>query len=152
MICVTHIKKLKLFDCQASDDKRALRGRQPTSFIASIWFVLCYFKLFCRYIVQICCKKAKKNWSPLTRRLARPCLNPAPKKQQNGRGEARPVPVEAQPCTKILAKKPIFLLIQQIVSFSLPFSSLLFSFLLFSSLFFFKSLRTMLLPSGGGSQ
>jgi len=42
---------------QANDFKRALRGKQPTSFIVFILFVLCYFNLFCRYLSKYDTKK-----------------------------------------------------------------------------------------------
>ena len=44
---------------QANDFKRALCGRQPTSLIASILFVLCCFNLFCRYLSKYDAKKRK---------------------------------------------------------------------------------------------
>ena len=105
MVYVTQIEKLKLFDRQASDDKRALRGRQPTSFIAFIWFVLCYFNLFCRYTIQILCEKMEKKLEPVDQKVGTTHAYggtavpvEAPKKQQIGMMEARPVPVEARPC------------------------------------------------------
>jgi len=57
MVYVTQIEKHKSSNRQANDDKKALRGRQPTSFIAFILFVLCYFNLFCKYFVQDDAKK-----------------------------------------------------------------------------------------------
>jgi len=68
MVYVTHIEKMKLFNRQASDGKRALRGRQPTGLIAFILFVLICFVGTCPKR----CEKMKKMEPSMTRRLARP--------------------------------------------------------------------------------
>jgi len=132
---------------QASDDKRVLRGRQPTSFIAFILFVLCYFKLFCRYLSNDDMKKRKKIEFVEHKGWHNPCSwwhgratvqHPKTAKWQRGRhGRVH----------KSGSKSQFFLLIQHIVSF--PH---LFFFSHFSLFFFlFKSLRTMLHPSVGES-
>jgi len=60
MVYVTQIKKHKSSNRKANEFKRVLRGRQPTSFIAFILFVLCYFNLLCRYLSKYDAKKQKK--------------------------------------------------------------------------------------------
>ena len=52
----------------ASDDKRALRGRQSTSLICSFCVILICFVGNCPNMMR---KSGKKSWSSLTRRLAR---------------------------------------------------------------------------------
>ena len=61
MVYVTQIEEQVSPFRQASDDKRALRGRQPMSFIAFILFVLCYFNLFCRYLSKFDAKKRERK-------------------------------------------------------------------------------------------
>jgi len=106
MVYVTQIEKHKSSIRQANDFKRALRGRQPTSFIAFILFVLFCVILIC--FVGICPNMMRKREiffevvdhkpNPPKPKNSTSLARPVPMEARPVPMEARPVPMEARPC------------------------------------------------------
>ena len=126
MVYVTQIEKHKSSIRQANDFKRALRGRQPTSFIAFILFVLFCVILIC--FVGICPNMMRKSeffLKPLTRNQTHHInyFFPSKKKKTFIFQKVGTVVPTYQPKKKFVFFSPSFKRTQPLSSFKPPYLS-----------------------------